>query len=286
MQPHVVCNPMPGAKSKCWKEACPDSECCETAIKMKAFRCACILITTFSCGWLTAQDSDGPPPRNPPTGKPPEKSAIKKTSDVTYEIGGILFDSKTKEIRVPCTVNMTQGAIEYALVTETGKTHESLLKTKTKPFDLQVALLLCHYEPHAGEIIKTLLNPPPELKAIADKPMAKPGANRLKLTLEWKDKDGKAQSAPLGDWIHNDATNKSLDIPYWIFNGSDMGDNIFSAELDGSFISVHFDLGGIIGCAANLIGNDQNWELNTKVIPPVDTPVTIVITPHEEPLKK
>ena len=65
-----------------------------------------------------------------------------------------------------------------------------------------------------------------------------------------------------------------------------MGDGNFSAELDGSFISVHFDLGGIIGCAANLIGNDQNWELNTKVIPPVDTSVTLVITPHEEPLKK
>lgn len=254
--------------------------------KMNNFRYACILLATFTCGLLSAQESGGPPPRNPPTGKPPEKSAIKKTGDVTYDLGGILFNSETREVRVPCSVNMDEGTIEYALVSETGKTHESLLKTKAKPFDLQVSLLLCRYEPHAGEIIKTLFKPGPELNAMAAKPMAKKGANRLVLKLEWKDKDGKAQSAALGDWIHDVSTKKALDIPYWIFSGSDLGDGIFSAELDGSFISVHFDLVGMIGCPANLIGNDQNWDAHTKVIPPVDTPVTLVITPHIEPLKK
>ncbi len=253
---------------------------------MNTFRSACILLATLTCTLLPAQESGGPPPRNPPTGKPPEKSAIKKTGDVTYEMGSILFNSETREIRVPCNVNMTEGTIEYALVSETGKTHESLLKTKVKPFDLQVALLLCHYEPHAGEIIKTLFDPPPDLKAMAAIPMAKAGANRLKLKLEWKDKDGKALAAALGDWIHDDATNKPLDTPHWIFNGADIGDGIFSAELDGSFISVHFDLGGIIGCAANLIGNDKNWELDTEHIPPFDSPVTLVITPVDAAPKK
>ncbi len=252
---------------------------------MKAFRSACILLAAFHFGSLTAQESTGQPPRNSPTGKPPEKSAIKKTGETTYDLGGILFNSATKEIRVPCAVNMTEGTIEYALVAETGKTHESLLKTKVKPFDLQVSLLLCRYEPHAGEIIKAYFNSPPELKALAERPMAKPGANRLKLTVEWKDKDGKAQSAALSDWVHNDATDKPLDIPYWIFNGSDVGDGIFSAELDGSFISVHFDLVGIISSPADLIGNDANWELDTGHIPPVDSPVTLVITPIA-PLKK
>ncbi len=244
-----------------------------------------LLLATFTCGLLPAQESGGQPPRNQPTGKAPKKSEIKKTGDATYDLGGILLNSLTREIRVPCTVNMAEGTIEYALVTETGKTHESLLKTKVLPYDLQVALLLCRYEPHSGEIIKTLFNPPPELIDMAKKPMAKPGANRLKLTVEWKDKDGKVQSSTLGDWIHNDAAKKSLDIPYWIFSGSDLGDGIFSAELDGSFISVHFDLVSMIGSIANLIGNDDNWEVDKDHTPPVDTPVTLVITPFE-PLKK
>jgi hypothetical protein len=104
----------------------------------------------------TVAVAQGPPPRNPPTGKQPKKSPIQKTGDVTYELGGVRFNSATREVRLPCSVNMTEGAIEYALVAETGKTHESLLKTRVNPFDVQVALLLCHYEPHAGELIKIL----------------------------------------------------------------------------------------------------------------------------------
>src|SRR5437773_2194818 len=85
----------------------------------------------------------------------------------SHDLGGVEFNSASREIRIPCTVNMNEGVIEYALVTETGKTHESLLKTKAKPFDLNVALLLCHYEPHAGELIKMLSQPTPDLVALA-----------------------------------------------------------------------------------------------------------------------
>lgn len=223
--------------------------------------------------------AQGPPPRNPPTGKPPEKSLLKQTGESTYELGGLKLNGATREIRVPCRINMNEGVVEYALVTETGKTHESLLKTTEKPYDLQIALLLCRYEPHAGELIKMLSNPQPEQLALAEKKMERPGANRVQLSVEWTDKDGKTQTAPVGDWIHDKRENKSLDIPYWIFNGADVGDGIFSAELDGSFISVHFDLVGIIGSTAKWTGKDDNWELETSRIPPVDSPVTLVITP-------
>lgn len=224
-------------------------------------------------------NAQGPPPRNPPTGKPPEKSAIKKIGGTSYEIGGILFDGASRVIRVPCAVNMTEGVIEYALVSETGKTHESLLKTKVKPFDLQIALLLCRYEPHPGELINTLVNPPPELRAMAERKMERPGANRLKISVEWKDAGGKEHSAGLTDWIHSDKDGKPMNSPWWIFNGADVGDGIFSAELDGSFISVHFDLVSLMGNPAKGIDNDQNWEIESKKVPAVDTAVTLIISP-------
>lgn len=223
--------------------------------------------------------AQGPPPRKSPTGEPPRKSPIRKTGDVTYELGAVRFNSATREVRLPCSVNMTEGVIEYALVAETGKTHESLLKTAVNPFDVQVALLLCHYEPHAGELIKILSNPQPEQLALAERKMERPGANRLKLGVEWKDKDGNSRSAALGDWIHNKREKKTLDIPHWIFNGADRGDGVFSAEIDGSFVSVHFDLIAIIGSPAKWSGSDDNWELETAKIPPVDWPVTLVISP-------
>lgn len=223
--------------------------------------------------------AQGPPPRGAPTGKPPEKSAIKKTGDVTYEIGGVQFDGATREIRVPCTVNMREGIIEYALVTETGKTHESMLKTKVKPFDVQIALLLCHFEPHPGELIDLMANAQPELMALAKKKMEHPGANLVELAVEWNDKDGKSHKAALANWIHSERENKPLNIPHWIFNGSDVGDGNFSADIDGSFISVHFDLTGIIGNPARWSGEDDNWELETEKIPPLDSTVTLVISP-------
>lgn len=227
--------------------------------------------------------AQGPPPRPAPTGKPPPKSPLQKTGDTTYELGGLRFDSATREIRVPCAVNMSEGVIEYALVTDTGKTHESLLKTKAKPFDLQIALLLCHYEPHAGELISILSNPQPEQKALAAKAMDRSGANLVKLSLEWKDKDGRPQAGALEDWIHDKRGKQSLRVPHWIFNGSDTGDGAFSAHLEGSLISIHFDLAAILGNPAKWSGSDDNWEVETSRVPPVDAPVTLVISPARPP---
>lgn len=222
--------------------------------------------------------AQGPPPPKPPPANE-KKAPITKTGENTYEMGGVQFNSATREIRVPSQINMTDGVIEYALVTDTGKTHESLLSTKVRPFDVNVAMLLCHYEPNAAELVKILKQPTPEMKALGDKKMEHPGANRVLLSVEWTDKDGKRNTTPLGQWIHNEREHKTLDIPYWIYNGSDMGDGVFMADGDGSFISVHFDLVGIIGSNAKFCGDDNNWLLETKSIPPVGSPVTLVIAP-------
>jgi hypothetical protein len=222
-------------------------------------------------------DAQGPPPPVPPPANI-KRMPMVKTGDSTYEMGGVVFNSATREIRIPTVVNMNEGVIEYALVTETGKTHESLLRTKVRPFDVNIAMLLCHYEANAGELIKILREPGPELDALAAKKMQHPGANHVLLTVEWTDKDGK-HSAPMGQWIHNEREKKTLDIPFWIYNGSDLGDGVFMADGDGSFVSVHFDLVGIMGSNAKWCGDDNNWTLETKSIPPVAYPVTLIISP-------
>jgi hypothetical protein len=240
-------------------------------------RWSCFVLAAMLCvacaGVASAQ---APPPKPPPSNI--KKAPITKTGDDTYEMGGLQFNSATREIRIPTVINMREGVIEYALVTDMGKTHESLLSTKVRPFDVNVAMLLCHYEPHAGEIIKMLREPTPELAVLAKKKIEHPGANHVLLTVEWSDKDGK-HTAPMGSWIHNEREKKTLDIPYWIYNGSDMGDGIFMADGDGSFISVHFDLVGILGSNAKWFGDDNNWTLETNAIPPVNYPVTLIISP-------
>src|SRR4051812_24418542 len=125
---------------------------------------ACCLFATCLTG-LHAQEGGEPPKQMPssPLGAKAAaelataaKNRIKKVSATEYTLGRMQFSSATHEIRVPTTVNMTEGALEYALVHENGKTHESLLKTKVSPTELNVAMLLCNYEPHIKEAAQYL----------------------------------------------------------------------------------------------------------------------------------
>ena len=49
-------------------------------------------------------------------------------------LGEIEFDAKSREIRLAAAMNMPEGGpIEYLLVHESGKVHESMLVTKARP---------------------------------------------------------------------------------------------------------------------------------------------------------
>nr|MCU0751014.1 hypothetical protein [Akkermansiaceae bacterium] len=60
----------------------------------------------------------------------PVKPTIEKLDENRFRIGDITFDQKTREVRFPCKVNMTDGLLEYLLVHQNGKVHESLFVTE------------------------------------------------------------------------------------------------------------------------------------------------------------
>ncbi|CAN5844748.1 hypothetical protein BH11VER1_BH11VER1_23250 [soil metagenome] len=247
-----------------------------------------LLLGTFP---LSAQDGPEPSKQPKPSAEGEKKAAakyeeaknrIKKTGDTTYELGDIKFNSATKEVRIPTVLNMNEGILEYVLVTEQGKTHESLLRTTISPTELNLALLLCSYEPHIGEAAKYLAAPHPETKAMIDKPMEKAGANRIQFTAQWKDKSGKEQTAPLANWIRNRMTKTTLDADHWTYTGSVINLAGFASEYDGSIGALYFDLGAMFNCPVKDNVNDDVWSAETSASPPVDTPVTLIITPFSE----
>jgi len=71
-----------------------------------------------------------------------EKTAAKKVGENLYRIGAVTVDAKLRAVVFPAKVNQLVGLIEYAIVTETGKVHESFLCTKVKPSDIHAGLLL------------------------------------------------------------------------------------------------------------------------------------------------
>lgn len=211
------------------------------------------------------------------------KNRIKKIGPNEYELGPIKINSAKREVRVPTLVNMTEGILEYALVHEHGKTHESLLRTTASPMELNVALLLSHFEPHLKAAARFLPEPSEQVKARMAQPMEHEGANRMRLTLEWKDTSGKVQTAPISAWIHDKQSGKPATQAEWIYTGSFISQTGFAAEHDGSHIAIYFDLISLVNFPDKNNASDENWVVESAAMPPVDTPVTLVFSPTTPP---
>jgi hypothetical protein len=105
------------------------------------------------------------------------------------------------------------------------------------------------------------------------------GANRLQLTVEWKDKDGKLQSAPLSSWILDAGSKKALKNNHWTYTGSFVSQSGYAAEDDGSHIAIYFDLVALMNLPDPGNRSDDRWHVEKSAVPPLDTPVTLIISP-------
>jgi len=207
------------------------------------------------------------------------KARLKKTGETSYELGDLKFDSAKREIRFPAVVNMTEGVLEYALVHENGKTHESLLRTTVSPTELNLVFLLCHFEPHIGEAAKFIDTPVATTKELMNLPMVKEGANRMVISVLWKDKDGSEQTTPVAHWFRNRKTSRPMEFDHWTYTGSLISDSGYAAEFDGSIIATYFDLVAMVNCPVKENSDDEVWYAETDALPPLDTPVTVVLSP-------
>ncbi|MEZ0385841.1 MAG: YdjY domain-containing protein, partial [Verrucomicrobium sp.] len=109
--------------------------------------------------------------------------------------------------------------------------------------------------------------------------MEKPGANQVELNVRWKDKDGKEQIAPVTRWIQEKGAKKSREGEHWTYTGSMISRSGFAAQFDGSIIAIYFDLIALINFPVKENNDDDRWKVETSKVPPIDTPVTLVITP-------
>src|SRR2546421_11149342 len=70
------------------------------------------------------------------------KLPLKEVGPGLFEIGRVRVSKVEGTVTIPVEVNMREGAIEYLLVTTTGKTHESVFRTDAEPYHIQLAMLL------------------------------------------------------------------------------------------------------------------------------------------------
>lgn len=203
---------------------------------------------------------------------------LKKTGPAEYELDGIRINAASRELRLPARVELRQAPIEYLLVHETGKTHETVLTTAVSPTALQVALLLANHQ----AATEGLLAKVPEAerpKIWKEEPPATPGGNQVSIDVEWQEQ-GQTRRARLADWVQNaDTRQPPPDLQHWIFNGSYIDERGFIAQHEGSIVAVWLDRGAIFNSPAEGNWDDQRWISLPKNIPAEGTEVTVVIRP-------
>lgn len=215
------------------------------------------------------------------------KASVKSLGEHRYQIGNITFNGKTREIRFPATMNLEKGLLEYVLVTEEGKIHESLLSTNVRPAQLQIALKLCHYSEGVGDTFDALF-PEDEKKGEAGK------ANRgstIQITVEWIEKSDdieKPRRFQIGELIRDLKTDGPMEEGQWIYTGSIIYEGSFIAETEGTLIAVYIDNGSLINSFHPGSDDDDRWITNAQVAPKMGTPITLVLSPgsREKPATK
>lgn len=232
-------------------------------------------------------ESEKPAKKESPDQAKTGKPSVKSLGDNLYQLGDINFNGKTREIRFPAAMNLEKGLLEYVLVTEEGKIHESLLSTKIRPAQLQIVLKLCHYRDGVGDIFDAIM---PDEEKKGAKGIAERGSP-IRLALEWTEKiDGidKIKRHRMDELIR-DLKAEKPDSPMsdgqWIYTGSIIYDGSFIAETEGTMIAVYIDNGSLINSFRPGSDDDERWVTNAKIAPKTGTPVTVILSPetHENP---
>lgn len=214
-----------------------------------------------------AQPPQTPPAEEKPAEPPPEVSGLKQLAK-EYEVW---LDTKEKRVFVGGRIVRTEGQLEMFACLKNSKEHESIVAANTKAVNVNAALMALGAVPGGPVQFRPEFKPArgPEVEVIAI----------------WTDKDGKRRQARGQDWIRDLKTGKPLAQP-WVFAGSgfwvdeDSGQRHFMAE-DGDFICISNFTSAMLDLPveSSQATADLQFEAFTERIPPLGTPVLLMLTP-------
>jgi len=228
-------------------------------------------LLTFILPAATSPDSGSP--TLPAPNSAPASAPVRVGSRIQF--GLVWADPATRTITFPARVNQTNGLIEYAVVTDYGKTHESLLVTDVQPMDLQSALLLLRARPSGTQ-------------ALASGVVQIPKDAGLHPTISWPT-SGPRVSRPLHRLVAlttggaSGAITGNLVSGPWLFNGSQITQEGFGAHFDGSLVSLIRDPIAIINNPGPDSDEDEIHIPDPTSVPPPGTEVIVELSLESVP---
>ena len=194
---------------------------------------------------------------------------IERLADGKLRIGGVTLDPVARTARFQASVNMVAGPIEYVLVTEAGKKHESVFLTSATPRDIHLAMLLLGVKPDAGN-------------AAPDGKIAVPARAAVTATVEWET-NGPVAKHPLAETVSltgndpEEPTSRTVADGAWLYSGSAFDGNGFRAAREGNIIALIGDEAALLNNAGEDHRNDDIHVPNKKLLPRLGAPVTVVL---------
>ena len=230
---------------------------------------------------VTPADGQAPaaPVDGPAATPAPAKPTLVRLDENRFKIGEVEFDKATRVIRFPAVLNQREGLLEYVVVHDKGKVHESLLRTAINATHLNLALKLLRYQsspelfPLRDEGHPTGLFPAVDAKTKA--------AARVEIRMQWKI-DATEHSATVNEMIVNTKNDKPMPPGPWVYGGSIIHEGRFIAEMTGDIVAILTNEASIFnypGSSNQQGDNYGDWFVLTKLAPAIGTPVTVEIRP-------
>jgi len=207
---------------------------------------------------------------------------------------GIIVDTEKGEVRLEGKVCLREGALELVVCSEGTREHESIVVVKARPSHVTFALALLGLEPgqpahwtEAGafsppagetlEIIARFFTVSDEEKARVDKLIAegaKPENIKVRKTL--------LKEVPAWKLLRLSGSEVEVTRPIeWVYVGRPEKNMLVAADREGTVICLSNFVEGVIDVPfeSTAVNADLLYEANPDVVPPVGTPVELVIRP-------
>ena len=186
----------------------------------------------------------------------------------------VWIDRVRKRVVVGGEVCLNRGMLEMFACPQGTKEHESIVALNAKAFEIHAALLAIGARP--GSTVQYQPDYRPASGPVID------------VTVQWKDDQGRPQSARAQNWIRHVKTGKTMEHD-WVFAGSGFWKDTRTGK------EQYLAEGGEVICVSNFgtamldlpIKSSQDntgllFEAFTDHIPPLKTPIRLVLSVKKE----
>jgi hypothetical protein len=188
-----------------------------------------------------------------------------------YQIGNVMIDKRARTVTVPGHVaHLGQAPLEYLAVTTRGlKAYETLLELDASGSEFNLALILIGFDAE--------LSTRPDMQF--DRRF--PGGQAADIQVRWS-ASGQSHTVSAEQALLSDDQRRQLPVGRWVYSGSEVltrNNGRYGADASGTLVGFVHDPLDVLEHRAGLgIGHYGSIRGNTAVMPPIGTPVELVVT--------